>query len=307
MSMIGNFPYLGLISGQNIANNAIGEEQLKPGLLDLNPGRNRLINPEFRVDQEFDGAAISIPANTSVKYIVDQWYAKCSVGTVTAQRVSGFFGREYSLQFIGSSTTDTNLILGQRIESADVFDLKNQNVAVSLNMYIQTANQIVRWNAYYPTVKDNFTNVIEIATGTFEVMGSGASPISNYNFSFNAGDNASNGLLITFTLENFPIGEIAVFDQVKLEKSATSEPTEFRGLPIQQELALCQRHWQKLTITIGTASTYLGVPLPVQMRVTPTVTGGSTGFTLDINNSEKVLNCYQNVRAAHTLVFNARL
>lgn len=261
--------------------------------------KNRLINPEFSIDQRSSGSASTITAGAAIKYIVDRWYATCTGANITAQQVTGISDNQYSLRLTGASSNSA-IMIGQRIESVNCYDLKNKDVTVSLKAK-STSARTLTWTAYYADVADVFTAKTSIATGTIDVTTS----VEKFTFTFNAGANAGNGIAIELTGGALLAGSTIDFDAVQLEQSAIA--TEFEKRSIQNELILCQRYWQKLTITIGTASTYLGVPLPVQMRVTPTVTGGNVGFTLDINNSEKVLNCYQNGRNAQTLLLNAEL
>ena len=69
---------------------------------------------------------------------------------------------------------------------------------------------------------------------------------------------------------------------VQLEKGSTATSFDYR--PYGTELALCQRYYTALTLLNYTGfhystSGYTGVPLPVSMRTTPTVTSTSQGTT----------------------------
>lgn len=296
------YDYVASLLGNGTATIATSAEQTKAREY-LGVGatgfKNRLVNPEFMIDQENAGASVSVPVSASVKFVVDQWYALSTGATITAQQVAGISDKQNSLRFTGAAG-NTGLTLGHRIESSSCADLKNQTVTVSLKTKVSNA-KTVTWTAYHATVTDNFTSVTTIATGTFNAITS----VDAFNFSFNAGANAGNGLLITFAITSLLASETIEFDQMQFEKSSVA--TEFQSRPKQQELALCQRHWQKIYIVVTTGGLYQSIALPVQMRVTPTVTGGGAGFTLDLNHNEKVLNCYQSARGSATLLLNARL
>jgi len=260
--------------------------------------KNRFINPEFLIDQEFAGASISIPVSTTPKYLVDQWYGLSTGATITAQQIAGIANRAKSLRFTGSAS-NSGLTLGQRIESFNCVDFKNQTVTVSLKAKASSA-RVVTWTASYATVTNTFTSVTDIATGTLNITTSA----TDFSFSFNAGANAPNGLQITFATTALLASATIDFDQMQIEKSSVA--TEFQARPIQQELASCQRYFQSIYLVVTTSEIYQSFTLPVQMRVTPTVTGGGAGFALFGTNSQ-TLNCYQTARNGQDLKLNARL
>lgn len=288
-----NYTDTNTVLGANTVQQAIEKLYQRDGGLE-----NILINPEFMVDQEYDGSVISLPVSTNVKYLVDQWVGLSKVSAITVQRIAGIADREFSLRFTGASS-NTGLTLGQRIESNRCIPLKNQTVTASLKCKA-SSSRVVTWTVSYANVVDNFTNQTQIATGTFNVT----TTTTDFSFSFNAGANAGNGLSISFSTTGLLAGATIDFDQIQLVKSAT--PTFFRGRPLTLELILCQRYWQRLQILVQATNTYSSVSLPVEMRVTPTVTGGGSGFSLDINHSNKVLNCEQTSRGRQTLSLNAR-
>jgi len=260
--------------------------------------KNRLINPEFLASQEFGSASTAVVAGAAIKYIVDQWYATCSGANITAQQVAGISDNQYSLRLTGASSNSA-IMIGQRIESFSCYDLKNKDVTISFNAK-STSARTLTWTAYYADVADVFTAKTSIATGTIDVTTS----VEKFIFTFNAGANADNGIAIELSGGALLAGSTIDFDAMQLEQSAVV--TQFEKRSIQNELILCQRHWQRLAIVVETGS-FSSVSLPVQMRVIPTVTGGAAGFTLNPNHNEKVLNCYQSARANQTLSLSARL
>jgi len=231
--------------------------------------KNRFINPEFLIDQRNAGASIAIPISATPKYLVDRWYALTTGAAITAQQITGISERQKSLRFTGA-TSNTGLVLGHRIESANCADWKNQNVTVSLKSKASSAITVT-WVASYATVSDTFTTVTQIATGTINVTTS----INSFSFTFNAGANVGNGLEIKFSTTALLAGATIDFDQMQIEESSVA--TEFQSRPVQQELALCQRYYQEGRASwdgyVGASS--VGFSSPVyflaEMRVNPTI------------------------------------
>ena len=194
--------------------------------------KNRLINPEFSIDQRSSGSASTITAGAAIKYIVDRWYATCSGANITAQQIAGISDNQYSLRLTGASSNSA-IMIGQRIESVNCYDLKNKDVTVSLKAK-STSARTLTWTAYYADVTDVFTAKTSIATGTINVTTS----VEKFTFTFNAGSNAGNGIAIEFTGGALLAGSTIDFDSAQLEQSAIA--TEFEKRSIQNELAMCQ-------------------------------------------------------------------
>jgi len=270
------YDYVASLLGNGTATVATSAEQTKAREY-LGVGatgfKNRFVNPEFLIDQEFAGASISIPVSATPKYLVDQWYGLSTGATITAQQIAGINSREFSLRFTGA-TGNTGLTLGHRIESASCYDFKNQTVTVSFKAKASIA-RVVTWTANYATVNDTFTTVTQIATGTLNITTS----VTDFSFSFNAGANAPNGLQITFATTALLASATIDFDQMQIEKSSVA--TEFQARPIQQELALCQRYWEngytRNQSGGGTGNHIAYCPFKVIKRATPTLTNDFTG------------------------------
>lgn len=260
--------------------------------------KNRFINPEFLIDQRNAGASIAIPISATPKYLVDRWYALTTGAAITAQQITGISERQKSLRFTGA-TSNTGLVLGHRIESANCADWKNQNITVSLKSKASSAITVT-WVASYATVSDTFTTVTQIATGTINVTTS----VNSFSFTFNAGANVGNGLEIKFSTTALLAGATIDFDQMQIEESSVA--TEFQSRPVQQELALCQRYWEKGDIRIrvsnaGSVALTAAGYFKVDKRATPTLTVGSSivGTTPILFNfdSNTLTGLYLNITA----------
>ena len=81
--------------------------------------------------------------------------------------------------------------------------------------------------------------------------------------------------------------------------------TPFEVLPYHLTLDLCRRYYRKQTVWVGTSTAH--TVLSLEMRATPTVTGGGTGFSYATNTNGYILDCYQTTAAAQTLELTAEI
>jgi hypothetical protein len=108
--------------------------------------------------------------------------------------------------------------------------------------------------------------------------------------------NQSNGIAVTTGFELF---------DVSLTEGSVAPP--FQLPDYASELALCKRYWQKFnTVVVDTTSASQSTIFPVEMRASPTVTGGGAGFTV-AQPSPGAAQFYQTGRNYATLLLNARL
>lgn len=227
-SLLGNEATVALDSEKKLARESLGVGSF--GF------KNRFINPEFSVAQQYGASSVTVTAGAGNKYVIDRWYASAAGANITAQRISGIREREYSFRLTGSSG-NTAVIFGHRIEGVNCFDLTNNNVTVSFNSKVSTAKTLA-WTAYYANTKDVFSSKTVIATGSINVTTS----IDSYNFTFNAGANAGNGIAIEFSIGALGTAETIDFDELQIEKSAIKTEFEFR--PYSIELNMCQRYYE---------------------------------------------------------------
>lgn len=242
--------------------------------------KNRLINPEFSISQEFGSASTAIVAGAAIKYVVDQWYATCTGANITAQQIAGISDNQYSLRLTGASSNSA-IMIGQRIESANCYDLKNKDVTVSLNAK-STSARTLAWTAYYANVADTFTTKTTIATGTIDLTTS----VEKFTFTFNAGSNAGNGLAIEFSGGALLAGSTIDFDSIQLEQSSIA--TGFEKRSVQNELALAQRYWETSNIGFNAAYQSAGnsytpyVTFVTSKRTTPTMSL-NVAYSINVN------------------------
>lgn len=236
--------------------------------------KNRFINGNFIIDQDNNGASISVPVSATPKYLVDQWFALSTGATITAQQIAGISEQPKSIRLTGA-IANVSVTFGSRIESLNCTDLKNKTVTVSFNSKASSARTIT-WSAYYANGTDDFSFRALIATGTLNITTS----TTAFSFSFNAGASAGNGIEIDFTILALLASETIDFDQAQIEKSSVA--TEFEIRSVQEELMLCQRYWEDGYLVLrGTHKNVNGQVtttciFKVTKRVTPTLTNTFT-------------------------------
>lgn len=256
---------------------------------------NRFINGGFDIWQT--GTTFSIP-NSNSTYTADQWLvANNSTGvTLTATRAlntTNFSGRN-GINISGTGVAaNSSLGLAQKFEGSMFADTQGTNYPF-----------VVSFDIAATTSAGNLTSYVQFATNTTLDDGT----MSNYNtgifFTIPVGGGRVSvpmtaaacaniwrgGFCEIVVLQNGVAGNVSVtLGAVQIERGVVATP--WAPKPIARVLANCQRYfscsWGNLSspgasqaawivspanITNGNLLPILGVPFPVQMRVTPTLT-----------------------------------
>ena len=252
--------------------------------------RNRIINGDMDTDQRNAGAAQTFTAAAALAYSVDRWYGYCTGANVTGQRVQGATVGQFYYRFTGAASV-TAIGFGQRIEQLNSADFASTTATLSVDL----ANSLltsVTWTAFYATTADTFGTLAsptrtQIATGTFTVT----STVTRYSTNISISAAATTGIEIVFTVGAQTSGTWTI-GNVQLEPGTVATPFERRSYG--QELALCQRYFQKGASTLAgysitsTANT-TNVFWKQTMRASPTLTYGVTSAVnvgvFDIRNA----------------------
>ena len=263
----GNFAVVGNVS-------ATGTVSMATSFL-----RNKLINGGMAVDQRNSGASQTITAGAALAYTVDRWYAYCTGANVTGQRVSASAPNQYVYQITGA-TGNTAVGFGQRIETANSYDLAGTTATLSVALAASSITT-VNWTASYANSTDTFgtlasPTVTQIATGTFTV----SSTLTTYNKQISIPSAAITGLQIVFTTAALT-GTLSI-GTAQLEPGSVE--TAFERRSAGQELALCQRYFIDSNPSSSTASattvacasgsgntTSSPIILPTTMRIAPSI------------------------------------
>jgi len=176
-----------------------------------------------------------------------------SGSATTSQRITDPTTGLYYLRVTGTGG-NKSISFNQRIESQNSLELVNKVVNLSFDAFAST-NTTVTWIIAYPTATDNWQ-----PDGLGTTIASGSVNVTTSKSTFNTGPisldtNVSKGLLVRFVVLNHTAGKTIDLTNVQLERGSTATPFEYR--PIQTELALCQRYFEKsydLEDKVGTAS-----------------------------------------------------
>ena len=242
--------------------------------------RNAIINGSGMVQQRASAAL-----STSAQYGVDRWAAYASGTAVSAgifgQSTSGPIGRTgYGIALTNATITGTGTVYFRyRIEAKDALKFMNQPAVFSCLVYHDVGsavNYTVMMNKPSATA-DVFSPVTAIGSFVTSVASGTSTPLSFAVTDMGACGNGIEILIFAacggITTKNFYLTEA----QFELGTVATA----FEYRPFQQELAMCQRYYQKHTAI----ATYLSPDSGaaefcgnwfVPMRVSPTIT--KTGF-----------------------------
>lgn len=260
-------------TGWMLLNESIHNLGAISGVTSINGGqlaglRNRLINGSMQVDQRNNGSSQTFTAAAAIAYCIDRWYASCTGANVTGQRVSTAGG--YTITGLAANT---GTLFGQRIESLNIGDLVNANITGSITAS-STSITTLTWTAYSANAADNFSAKTQIATGTFTIN----STPTSYNFTFNAGANAANGVAIEFTTGALVGSQTLTYGTAQLENGSTATFFERRLYIFERSLA--QGYYRTGSFSYrwfnGGTSGFVGtIPIPT-MRAIPTTTVATT-------------------------------
>lgn len=227
--------------------------------------KNRLINADMRIDAgsptRASGASQTITAGDNYAQTVNRWFSYCTGADVTGQQIAGSASTTaYRYQFTGN-TGVTGIYFGQRIESANSYDLAGNTC--TLSAYIENSLLTsVTWTAYYADTTDTFGTVgspskTQIATGTFTVTSSRA----RYETQISVPSAAVTGIEIVFNVETQTSGTW-IIDNVQLEKNATATSFDYR--PTSTEIDLCNYYyWQSWGFGVFTANGAMFMSFPI--------------------------------------------
>lgn len=224
--------------------------------------RNAIINGSFEIWQR----GTSRTFLSAGQYRADRWtvnlYQNAAHQRVSVTPVSGMQTR-YALR-VGSATTaeaagGARLWANTTLESANSIPLRNQSVTLSFwvrfssaTVTSSTATAYGNWTAsisYYSSTTDGPTATTAYSSSTDYVLTNGSLPTgwTKYTVTGTVPSGANNvGVQFGFAgLGNTASADAVWYEitQVQLERGTYATPFEQR--PIQTELALCQRYYEK--------------------------------------------------------------
>jgi hypothetical protein len=281
-------------------------------------GRNRIINGDMRIDQRNAGAAVTPATNT---YLVDRWQALASdASKLTYQQVADApAGFKFSLKVtVASSATPASYnILWQPIEGFNVIDLGFGAVGaqtISVGFWIKGSvagnySAFLGNNAgrsYLVSVPVTTSWAYQTVSITGDTSGTWLTTnAAGMYLGFDMGSEASRystagswlssnvyGVTGNLKFISQVTGSTLNITGVQLEVGSVATP--FERKKYGQELALCQRYFEKLSAIITTYATSGTVVVTwffkVEKRSTPTMTyaTGTQGTGQDFIGTDNV-------------------
>lgn len=243
--------------------------------------RNRLINGNFQYWQR------GTTTSTSGTYLADRWIAS-NISTQLRTTDSPDARFPYSIEF--GNTTATFPLIAQRLEPEIAASLVSSDLTISFWAKNTSGNANLYVELSYPQTTSVYTSTM-VTFGQFQL----ANPptVSSWSFYTYTWTSAvmttafAQGLEVRIVRDNTAPSTTRVTG-VQLESGGAATPFEL--LPLQQQLALCQRYFQILVnratdngIPVARSSTTAcQVPfyLPVSMRTRPVISVDAAGVRI---------------------------
>lgn len=220
--------------------------------------RNRLLNSAFQINER---GATSVANST---YCFDRWYVLTESGSVTVGALTDpETGRPNGIRLTQPDVAAKRIALAQVVESANIRDLRSAAVAMAARVRC-SASQAIRmaileWTGTADSVtrdvvnawanstftagqffKSTTTNVI--ATGATTPSANTWTDLTQITGLFGA--SLQNAIVMVWTESTLAQNATLDIDQVQLE--AGSACGTFARRAVEEDLALCQRYYEKL-------------------------------------------------------------
>jgi hypothetical protein len=274
--------------------------------------RNRIINGNFEFWQRGTTSRTQGAAGT---YSADRW-TRMGYQDAAHERVSisspptGLYSR-YAMRASSSTTGEvaggTRIDLSQKIESVNCYDLAGQQVTVSFwvkfsaaTISSSTATSYGNWFTYLQFNTSTTDSTASVDTGnsttTAITLTNGSLPTTWTKYTATATvPSSTNNISVRFEfggLGSTASAGTAWFDIAEVQLEVGTAATPFERRQYGQELALCQRYYNRdVLVAVGGGATptvtnrtfYCSVNWPVAMRASPTMTLISTLASTNMN------------------------
>lgn len=285
---------------------AAGVSALYPG--PLSGWWNHIINGEFRVWQR--GTTGFLPG----AYAADRWalgsgYLPGNRAAVTCARYDeASSDGSFSASFLSLTMTG---VVGQTMQDVvqkieNVRTLAGKTVTLSFVCSASAAGC-----EYDVAVNQEFGSGGSASVAVLDSLSESVTGVGRKTLTFSipstagktVGANSCLTVSIRFWAPNLSGGACSFFlTDVSLKEGVASPSHEAR--PIGMELALCRRYTRVASIHVGGSAAR--TCMPIDMRATPTITGGGAGFD-STGSTADTLICHQTTPGARSLVLNAEL
>ncbi len=253
---------------------------------------NRIINPTFRISQRYGTTGQTVTAGAGAAYFADRYYVSCTGNNLLCGRgfgtapIADYF-------FISNAGATASFAIGQRIESANIYDVVNQTASFSCAMSINTGSIVLTLSIYTASAFDNWAGRNLVGSTTFTVS---SATFATFGYAFTVPAGAINGLSFEITGSTLAAGQTVSFTNVATVPG--SSVLSFLNPSYGADFAACQRYLYGIQGS-GVASQGLGlsgyasstttiivnVPFPVQPRIIPTGISVNSSANFTVNPS----------------------
>jgi hypothetical protein len=257
------------------------------------------INPNILINGGFDIAqrGTTISGIGSAKYTLDRWKATSSGADSTVTQVSGATYPK-ALRLTGAGST-SGTYLQQRVESANSRHLAGQTATFSVYLRASTAKTVEFSIGYASGGTDTFSGTTGIASANFSVT----TTDTKFTWTGSIPSAATTGIQVELKISSQGSAWYEA-SNAKLEIGSTATDFEYRSYG--EELAMCQRYYQKTnTNTVfacfvnGTNQVQFSPALNCPLRASPTVSWtGGTGNSTVVDHDGTVDSAASNVPSA---------
>ena len=240
--------------------------------------RNRLINGNFQFWQRGTTTA------TTATYLADRWIAQ-NISTQLQSTDVPLAAFPFSVEFGG--TTATFPYIAQRLEPIEAANLVSSELTISFWAKNTSGNSTLYVELAYPQTTSVYTSTMVSFGATQLANPPTVSSWGYYTFTWSSSlmtTALAQGLEVRIVRDNTGPCTTRVTG-VQLESGGAATP--FERLPVQQQLALCQRYFQRIPDAAESSNYSLlwvvtgnraALPiLPTPMRASPSITHFSTG------------------------------
>lgn len=232
--------------------------------------RNRLINGNFQYWQR------GTTTSTTGTYLADRWIAT-NISQQNRSTDTPLAALPYSIEF--GNTTATFPLIAQRLEPEIAASLVSSELTLSFWAKNTSGNATLYVELAYPQTTSVYTSTM-INTGLASPILANPPTVSSWSFYTYTWSSSllttafAQGLEVRIVRDNTAPSTTRVTG-VQLESGGAATPFEL--LPLQQQLALCQRYYHQggngsPGIFNGVTTARYSVMLPVTMRTVPVTT-----------------------------------
>ena len=243
--------------------------------------RNRLVNGNFQFWQRGTTTA------TTGTYLADRWIAQ-NISTHLQSTDVPLAAFPFSVEF--GNTTATFPYIAQRLEPIEAANLVSSELTISFWAKNTSGNAQLYVELVYPQTTSVYTSTMITAPGSYNPFLANPPTVSSwgyYTFTWSSSILSTafaQGLEVRIVRDNLTPSTTRVTG-VQLESGGAATP--FERLPIQQQLALCQRYFELVGGTTGTwQGAYFHQRYKVPKRASPTITlfnGSVAGANFDVS------------------------